>query len=192
MAGFEDLITTGKDLGLFDFYLPFVLSWAIIYGILRKAKIFGDEKPGRTTDLIVSVVLSLFIISYTPVGVTLATFFGTMFTGTIMIVVTLLGTMMVLYVLGSLIGVDIGKAPSAKKWSALLILVAIIIAAGAFVTSGGMSFFEAAGVPGTELSLPALPTMKISAEDVVIFGGFILFIIAVVWMYGGGKEGKEK
>jgi len=194
MAGFEDLITTGKDLGLFDFYLPFVLSWAIIYGILRKAKIFGDEKTGRTTDLIVSVVLSLFIIGYTPVGVTLATFFGTMFTGTVMIVVTLLGTMMVLYVLGSLVGVDIPDKQSAKRWTALLVLIAIIIAAGAFVTSGGMSFFEATGLPGADmqLSLPALPSMRISAEDIVIFGGAILFLAAVVWMYGGGKEDKGK
>jgi uncharacterized membrane protein len=191
MAGFEDIIATGKGLGLFDFYLPFVLSFAIIYGILRKAKIFGDERVGRTTDLIVAVVLSLFIIGYTPVGVTLATFFGTMFTGTVMIVVTLLGTMMILYMFGSLVGVNIREKQSAKKWTALLILVAIIVAAAAFVTSGGMSFFEAAGV-GAQLSLPAMPSIKISAEDVVIFGGAILFLAAVVWMYGGGKESKEK
>jgi len=191
MAGFEDIIATGKGLGLFDFYLPFVLSFAIIYGILRKVKIFGDERVGRTTDLIVAVVLSLFVIGYTPVGVTLATFFGTMFTGTVMIVVTLLGTMMVLYMFGSIIGVDIREKQSAKKWTALLILVAIIVAAVAFVTSGGMSFFESTGV-GTELSLPAMPSIKISAEDVVIFGGLILFLVAVVWMYGGDKEGKGK
>jgi len=188
-SGFENLIMTGKQVGIFDFYLPFVLSFAIIYGILRKIKIFGDEKVGKTTDLIISLILSVFAIGYTPVGVTLAAFFGTMFTGTVMIVVTLLGTIMILYILGKLVGIDIPGAQDKKKWTLALLVVALLLAAAAFWVSGGMSFF---GSPSVGFTLPALPSVNISMQDAVIFGAFILFIAAVVYMAReeGGKKGK--
>jgi len=194
MAGFESLIATGKNVGVFDFFLPFMLSFAIIYGILQKVKIFGEDRVGRTTNLMISVILSLFIIGYTPVGVTLATFFGTMFTGTIMIVVTLLGTTMVMYVLGKLGGLDILSAKSGKAWKAVVILLAIVVAAAAFVYSGGMSFFESVGFPGAgfEIPIPALPSVSISLEDAVVFGALIAAGAVAVWMISEGKGQKEE
>ncbi|MFH1623250.1 MAG: hypothetical protein ABIA12_01905 [Candidatus Aenigmatarchaeota archaeon] len=183
MVGFEDLLLTGMELGVFDFFLPFVLSFAIIYGILEKANIFGTERVGRNVNLIVSVVLSLFIIGYTPVGVTLAAFFGSMFTGTIMIVVTLLGTMMVLYVLGALAGIQIPGKQSGK-WNAVLILITVLLAGAVFVYSGGMSILGQLDIPGvgTQIPIPAMPSISISTNDAVVLGGFILLIVTIVWL----------
>lgn len=190
MVGFEDLIATGMGLGIFDLFLPFVLSWAIIYGIMRKVSIFGEEKVGRKTDLIVSVILSLFIIGATPVGITLAAFFGTMFTGTILIIVTLLGTMMVLYVLAGVLGMDIIDKRSSKKWKAVVLLLAIVLAVVAFVYSGGLSFFAGTTLPSVGgISLPALPSVNISLEDLVVFGAIVAAFAAAWWMYSE-KEGK--
>jgi len=193
MVGFEDLIATGMGLGIFDLFLPFVLSWAIIYGIMRKVSIFGDEKVGRTTDLIVSIVLSLLIIGYTPVGITLAAFFGTMFTGTVMIVVTLLGTIMVLYVLGKMLGIDIISERESKRWKAVVLILAIVLAAAAFLYSGGLSFFGGVGIPGigTSISLPALPSLNISLEDAVVFGSIVL-VLAVIIYISSEEGGKDK
>ena len=183
MVGFEDLLLTGMEFGVFDFFLPFVLSFAIIYGILQKANIFGTERVGRNVNLIVSVVLSLFIIGYTTVGVTLAAFFGSMFTGTIMIVVTLLGTMMVLYVLGALAGIQIpGKQPG--RWNAVLILITVLLAGIVFVYSGGMSILGQLDLPGvgTQIAIPAMPSISISTNDAVLLGGFIVLVVAIVWL----------
>jgi len=183
MAGFEDLLLTGMEFGVFDFYLPFVLSFAIIYGILQKANIFGTERVGRNINLVVSVILSLFIIGYTTVGVTLAAFFGTMFTGTIMIVVTLLSTMMVLYVLGALAGIHIpGEQPG--RWNAVLILIAVLLASVVFVYSGGMSILGQLDIPGvgTEIPIPAMPSITISAADAIVLGGLIMLVATIVWL----------
>ena len=187
-------MATGQSVGLFEFYLPFVLSFAILYGILRKAKIFGDNRTGKTTDLVVSLILSLFVIGYTPVGGALATFFGTMFTGTVTLIVTLLGTIMILYVLGRVIEVDIPGKRSSWKWGAALIAVTLLVAAAAFVSAGGLSFFGASvpSIGSPSFSLPSLPSVNITAEDIVIFGGFVLFIAAVIWMATDKGEGKGK
>ena len=190
MAGFEELIATGKGFGVFSLYLPFVLSFAIIYGILAKVKIFGEDRTGRTTNLIVSVILALFVIGATPVGITLAAFFSTMFTGTVLIIVTLLGTVMVLYVLGKMIGLDIVSERSGK-WKTVTLLFAVLLAVAAFVYSGGLSFFTGITIP--RISLPALPSISIPIEDMIVFGGAVLFIAAVIYMgreEGGAKKGK--
>jgi len=193
MVGFADWLATGQSVGLFEFYLPFVLSFAILYGILRKAKIFGDNRTGKTTDLIVSLVLSVFVIGYTPVGVSLATFFGTMFTGTVTLIVTLLGTIMILYVLGKVVGIEITGKQADKRWGAALVALTLLIAAAAFVSAGGLSIFGTSlpSVGSPSFSLPALPSVNISAEDVVIFGGVALVIAAMIWM-ATEKENKGK
>jgi len=191
MAGFEDLLLAGKQVGIFDFYLPFVLSFAIVYGILRKAKIFGEDKVGRTVDLIISVILSLFVIGYTPVGVTIAMFFGTMFTGTVTLIVTLLGTIMVLYVLGKVVGIDIPGKKS-DKWAVTLIAITLLLAAGIFASSGGLSFFGGVGMPNISFPLPALPSVTVTVEDMVIFGAFVLFLAGVWYMAAEEKGGKAK
>jgi hypothetical protein len=188
MAGFEDLLLTGKQVGIFDFYLPFVLSFAVVYGILRKAKIFGEDKVGRTVDLILSVILSLFVIGGTTVGATIATFFGTMFTGTVMLIVTLLGTIMVLYVLGKTVGITIPGKQGEKKWAVALIAITLLLAAGIFASSGGLSFFGGVGMPSISFPLPALPSVTVTVEDMVIFGAFAL-LLATIWYLAAEEKG---
>ena len=191
MAGFEELLAIGKDFGIFNLYLPFVLTFAIIYGILAKVKIFGEDKVGRMVNLIVSVILSLFVIGYTPVGITLGAFFGTMFTRTVLTIVTLLGSMMVLYVLCKMAGVDVLTGKS-KMWNALIVVLGALLALVAFVYSGGLSFFAGTTVPSVGgISLPALPSISIPIEDWVVFGGVVLFIAAVIYIVreeGGAKK----
>ncbi len=37
-----DLIIQFKEFGIFDFYLPFMIMFGILYSILARSKIFGD------------------------------------------------------------------------------------------------------------------------------------------------------
>jgi len=189
MAGFADLIAAGKEFGVFQFYLPFVLSFAIIYGILAKAKIFGKEKTGKNINIIVSAVLSLFLIGYTPVGITLAEYFGSLFTGTILVVVTILGTMMILFVLGALAGVEVPTKPS--KWAILLVLIALVLAIGVFISSGGQAFFPGLALPGfTWPSTPTLviPSLGLTTGDMAVLAMVAGVALIVYWLYHEGKE----
>ena len=190
MTTLADLIATAQEAGIFQFYLPFVLSYAIIYGILAKIKIFGEEQTGKNINLIVSGILSLFLIGFTPVGITLAEYFGALFTGTVLTIVTILGTMMILYVLASLIGIKIPAKDQPKEWLFLLLLVAIVLAAGVFIASGGTAFFPGFALPGVtipDLPIPVIPSIGLNSAHIgllVLLAGTALIIW---WMQREGK-----
>lgn len=180
-----DLIAAGKEFGVFQFYLPFMVSYAIIYGILAKAKIFGDTKTGKNINIILSGVLSLFLIGYTPVGITLAEYFGTLFTGTILVVVTILGTLMVLYMLGSLVGVKIPAEGLSKRWAFLFLLIVVVLAIGVFVSSGGMAFFPGFTLPGVtipEIPIPAIPAIGLTMSDIAVIVMCLGTVGILYWM----------
>lgn len=194
MTSFDNLIVAGKELGVFEVFLPFVLSFAIVYGILQKVKIFGDDKVGRTTNLIIAVVLSVFVIGYTPVGVTVAAIFGTMFTGTMLTVVTLLGTIMVLFVLGKFMGIDIPGARSSKLWALVQVVVILVVAAIAFVYSGGLAFFGLSGLQlsGLGIPIPAMPAIAMAVGDVVMLGALVVGVAVIIWLWQESGEEKSK
>lgn len=185
MTELADLIAAGKEFGIFQFYLPFILSFAVVYGILAKANIFGKGKTGKNINILLSGVLSLLIIGYTPVGITLAEYFGSLFTGTILVVVTILGTMMILYILGALIGVEVPAEKLPKKWGVLLLLIAIVLAIGVFVSSGGRAFFPGLVFPGVtipEIPIPAIPSIGLTMTHISFIVVFLGTAVIVWWM----------
>ena len=62
-----------KDFGLFDVILPFLLVFAVVFGILEKTKILGTEKVGeheysrKNLNAIVSFVLGLLVVAATKI-----------------------------------------------------------------------------------------------------------------------------
>ena len=55
-----------RDFGLFDVVLPFLLVFAIVFAILEKTKILGQEEggaPKRNINSIVSFVIALLVVS---------------------------------------------------------------------------------------------------------------------------------
>ena len=62
-----------KDFGFFDVILPFLLVFAVIFGILEKTKIFGTEKigdaeyPKKNIDAIIAFVIALLVVAATKV-----------------------------------------------------------------------------------------------------------------------------
>ncbi len=61
MNGEESLLLAGvqglREMGFFDFFLPLLLFFAIIYGALDKTKIFGEDK--KDINAIIAFVISL-------------------------------------------------------------------------------------------------------------------------------------
>ena len=54
-----DILFQLENLGFFDFILPFLLMFAVVYGILQYMKIFGEDKA---VHIIIAVVLGLISI----------------------------------------------------------------------------------------------------------------------------------
>ncbi len=61
MAGLEELIDSFADTGIFDYLLPFMLIFVIIYAILQKTKILGEKK---SVDALVALITGLFIMYF--------------------------------------------------------------------------------------------------------------------------------
>jgi len=58
---FETVILNMRETGMFQFMLPFMLSSAIFYGLLRKSQIFGDPARSVTVNAVVALVASFMI-----------------------------------------------------------------------------------------------------------------------------------
>ena len=54
-----DILFQLENLGFYDFILPFLLMFAIVYGILQYMKIFGEDKA---VHIIIAIVLGLISI----------------------------------------------------------------------------------------------------------------------------------
>ena len=60
MVNFQDLFVTLDNIGVTDVLLPFILVFTLIYAVLQKAKIFGDDK--KNFNVIVALVMGLAVI----------------------------------------------------------------------------------------------------------------------------------
>src|SRR3989338_7636256 len=61
---FNSVIDSFADIGGFDVVLPFILVFAVVFAILRKISLFGENK---NVDAIVSLILAAFLISSTEI-----------------------------------------------------------------------------------------------------------------------------
>lgn len=203
----SEWIAQGHNIGVFKFYLPFVLSFAVFYGLMRKIKIFDgkkdqagkgeNEKTGKVIDLIVSAILALLIMGYTPAGISLAEMFSAMFTETMIVVVSLIGGLMVLSVLLNVAGIHVGGEwlfefdEKTKKyklkypviWVAFLFLV--LIALAGFISSGGTSLIPGIYLP--DLHFPNIPMLNIPAlgltsVDMVMIALVVLTLGIILWV----------
>ncbi len=186
MSLLAELVSASKELGVFQFFLPYVFSFVITYGILSKINIFGKEKIGKNINLILSLIISLFIIVSTPFGPMFVSYIGSVFTGVTLVIVTILGSMMMLYVLGALIGVQIPEKNLGKKWTLALILITISLSVGVFVSSGGASFFPGITLPGfvvPEVPLPAIPSINLTMTDIAFLIMAVALVAVIWWLY---------
>jgi len=215
MAGFTliaDLVAAGQEFGVFDFYLPWIITFSIFWALLTKVKLFGNpydadktkRRMARGVNLIIALGASLYIMANTTAGVSFATFLSGLFGGTFMVILTIIAFVTVLYVMYT---VTMGKDPlngeeAEKNWkwiAAFAVLAAIIFALSVYTSTSGAALFPGFVLPGFEVpSLPTLvlPSINLTSQDLAIF--FLFAVTAVIVFYvawgGGEKEdaGKKK
>jgi len=189
-VAFADILELWKAYGVFEFYLPFVLMFAIFYGLLAKSKIFGDESKERRVrniNVVISIVAALFVM-VSPVGVSLTTFFGTFFTQTMVVLTTMLSFLLIMYMViphGS-VG-DMMKEP--MKYAKFLVPFAALAALALFFASGAPAIFgiNIGGVGGGG----GIGLSGLSSQDIVTIVLILVFLLIVVYLTREDK-GKEK
>lgn len=125
MSPMEIMMGNLHELGFFELLLPWMLFLAIIFALLRKSEVFGNE---ISVHAVIAAIVSFFIINYTPVGMTLGTFFTTLFGIAAMIIAGLLVGILFLGMAGIKPEELLGKAKESKTALAVLLgLLAIAV-----------------------------------------------------------------
>jgi len=119
MNPFEIMLTNLGELGFFGFLLPFILAFAIVFALLLKSKILGEDKK---IIGVVSLVVSFFVIAFG--GVALGNFFITLFG----LMIIILSAILVIILILSMAGYDISKVTENKSVIIGIIIAAILLA----------------------------------------------------------------
>ncbi len=117
-----------QDFGFFRVVLPLILIFALVFGILEKTKIFGDDKSN--INAVIAFVIAFFTISSTPVVEAMNDFLPQT---AMLLVVALMALMLFAFV---------GLNPQDRfdgmgKWAGLAALLLIIIFLGVLDASLG-------------------------------------------------------
>ena len=187
MGIFDSLIGVASQAGIFAFYLPFLITFALLYGLLSRIGIFGQSnRMTNALNAIIAFSIALFVIGFTPAGVTLGKFFGTFFSQTTIVLVTFIIGMVVLVLLGQTLGpvISVTKEGDIKErgfvFGKYVALVLVLVVVGVFVNSGGL---QALGISNTAVILPG-----ISMQDLLIIGFILLTAAIVVWVSAEKKD----
>jgi len=188
--GFQNVISTLKDVGVFQFYLPFLLVFAIIFGLLQKVEIFGPK--GKPLNIIIGLAIAGFVMVYVPIGITFSQFLTNFAGNTVVVILTLIVAVVLISIATTGFGVklaDLGE-PFKKGWGLIgLLLILLLIVFGVFIASGGTSIF-----PGIKIStkpafqaIGGLSTTTWAIIILIVGTGLIVWIISKA----GGAAGEE-
>ncbi|MFH0832101.1 MAG: hypothetical protein V1900_00035 [Candidatus Aenigmatarchaeota archaeon] len=118
MNPFELLVSNLNQMGFFGFLLPWLLTFAVSYGLLVKSKVLGEDVK---IVGVVSLVLSFFVIGYG--GLALGLFFQKLFG----VAVVVIGGILVIVLFVGMAGGDISKLVESKAVLALIAGIGIIV-----------------------------------------------------------------
>jgi hypothetical protein len=187
MSAIDTLLNFFTSQGVFEFYLPFLLTFSIFYALLIKIKIFGDAKYSRTVAAIVALVAGLYIMKYTFLGSNISEFFMSFFaqTGIFLTLLMVLGM-----VLGALaIPIFLGNVDNQNsllknifgeegvKTASLVIFIIIVLVVIAMFSS---NFIK---IPG--ISRIPIPTFGLSGDDFAVIALIVVTIIIIVLVTRG-------
>jgi hypothetical protein len=165
--GVTEALNKMNELGVFSYVLPFMIIFAIIFGLLQKTKIFGPEEKAKGINAIIAVGIGLLSLMYDTVPVFFANIFPKFGVGLAVFLVLVIS-------LGFFFINSEGKMDSKMNWIGWVIGIGVVLwALEEFQWFGGFG----GGSFGFFLSeyFPAI----------VVLGLIIAGIVAVV---GGNKK----
>ena len=115
---FEVLVTNLNSLGVFGFMLPWIFVFVVVYAILVKTNLLGDDKR---INAVLSIVLAFFAAGFG--GPALASFFTTIFG----VAAAVLAGILVLVLFMGLAGIGTEALSKNKGVQITLVGIAIIV-----------------------------------------------------------------
>jgi len=189
---FETVILKMRDLGMFQFLLPFMLTTTIFYGLLRKSKIFGEEFRAITVNAVVSLVAA-FMVWSAPIilGVNIETGLASFFLqGTSATLVVLVGLLMVSMFFPPDLATELQKLDTFKRHGAAIVVMGIIAMLAITVSSGLINVFLPQGFRFGDGGTTTFWTDE-TISSISMIGLLLGTVLILVWGGGGGKsEGK--
>ena len=167
---FSQLQNVMKDAGFYDFILPWLLAFSIVFGILQTVNVFKKgDKPNTSVDATISMVVAFYLTIFTPYSGFLSDFFGKLFGSSIIV----LSGVLVLLMFVGIFGLNLKTDLLAGNMKYAVVGIGIVLAAGLFfnANAGIFSFGDINLVGGEILT-------------VVIFLAIIGF---VMWYVVSGK-----
>ena len=71
MVDFQSIFFDLEDLGVYDYVLPFLLVFTILFAVLEKTKLLGTEEggkePRRNLNVVLALVISLIVVVRTDI-----------------------------------------------------------------------------------------------------------------------------
>jgi len=177
---FTTTIEKLRGTGFFEFLLPFMLTAAIFYGLLRKSKIFGEPEKNVAVNGIVALTAAFMVWSY-PVlaGVSFVDKFPVFFTQAMSaMLVMMVGLLITSMFVPPDLPEKITKMLDKRLW--IVLVLGILIGGGILISSGLINLF-----------FPTGPTFGGVSEDVIMTVSvvilFFVTILIMAWSGGGGK-----
>jgi hypothetical protein len=173
VSPFEIVVKRLVELGFFTYVLPYILTAAIFYGLLRKSEIFGPPERNVAVNGVVALVAALFVWAAPPVlginlGEALPLFFVQAVVGILIIVV---GVLVAAMFFGPNLPEKLSKALGEKSgWWGAFLIIGFLIAFAVFVSSGLVNIMFPGGTIGGML----VPEDILTATVIII-----LLIIAI-------------
>lgn len=186
---FETVIIKMRDLGMFQFLLPFMLTTTIFYGLLRKSKIFGDEFRATTVNAVVSLVAA-FMVWAAPIilGVNIETGMAAFFLqGTTATLVVLVGMMMTSMFFPPDLATEFKNLKILEKHGGKFLVLGLLVTVAILVSSGLINVFLPEGfrVGGSGTNFMTDETVS----SIAVFALLIGTVLILVWGGGEKKEG---
>ncbi len=180
---FQTVILRMKDLGMFQFLFPFMLTSAVFFGLLRRSKLFGDPDRNVAVNAVVALVAA-FMVWASPVilGIDMETqmaaFFTQSMSATLIIIVGLLISSM-FFKEG--LAEQLSTKLNTSKSMGIVLAFGILIGGGILLSSGLINVFIPGGVSGQ---------IQIPEDTLLIIGMMLLLVItvAVIVGVGGGRS----
>lgn len=180
MATIADVVTNLQNVGIFQFFLPFIILFAILYGMLTKTQIFGKPKedPGvNRINAIIAFAASAFIMLYPTTSVAildLSDFLANIFAGTLIYAVTIIAFLIVMFmVVTPLSG---GKFEGIAKAGTIGAIVAIILVVALFFSSGGAQIFPGVNIgAGFGFNFAGIDPTVIALLIILLVMGLIIY-----------------
>jgi hypothetical protein len=181
-SALETLLINLNRMGFFAF-LPFLLTSAIFYGLLRRSKIFGEPEKNIVVNATVALVAAFMVWAYPIITGTsieeYQQFFSSFFLkGTIATLTVVIGLIIANMFFPEGFGVTLNEKLKGK-FIVGIIMFGLLVGAAVFFASGALTFFGIKEGEGIDMDL---------VYSIIFLIAFIGIIGALLWLTGKGEK----